>query len=34
MVISGVIGPRIWLITFVALPITPFLAAHEPPSTP
>ena len=32
VVLSGVIGPRIWVITIVTLLITTLIATHEPPS--
>ena len=32
VVINGVIGPLIWVITIVALLITQLTSTHEPPS--
>ena len=34
VVISGVISPLIWVITFVTLLIPALRTTHEPPSTP
>ena len=31
VVVSGVIGPLIWVVTIVTLLITPFITTHEPP---
>ena len=33
VVISGVISPRVWVISIVTLLITLLISTHEPPST-